>query len=91
VETRIEVLAFAGSLRIDSYNKALIRAAIEVAPENVVIEVFDLEGIPPFNQESESNPPQKVSEFKEKIKRRRTANRHSRIQLLNPGGTQERN
>ncbi len=65
---KIKVLAFAGSLRTGSYNKALIRAAMDVAPENVAIEVFDLEGIPPFNQEFEANPPQKVAEFKEKIK-----------------------
>ena len=41
---KIKVFAFAGSLRKGSYNKALIRAAVEVAPENVAIEVFDLEG-----------------------------------------------
>ncbi|HEX7482582.1 MAG TPA: NAD(P)H-dependent oxidoreductase, partial [Candidatus Bathyarchaeia archaeon] len=35
----IRVLAFAGSLRKGSYNKALIRAALELAPENVKIEV----------------------------------------------------
>ncbi len=65
---KIKVLAFAGSLRKGSYNKALIRAAVELAPENVAIEVFDLEGIPPFNQEFESNPPQRVKEFKDKIR-----------------------
>jgi chromate reductase len=46
----------------------LIRAAVEVAPENVTLEVFDLEGIPPFNQDNENNPPQTVVEFKEKIR-----------------------
>ncbi len=65
---KIKILAFAGSLRKGSYNKALIRAAVEVAPENVAVEVFDLEGIPPFNQEFEANPPQRVKEFKDKIK-----------------------
>lgn len=64
----IKVLAFAGSLRKGSYNKALIRAALEVAPKNVAIEIFDLEGIPPFNQEFVANPPQRVVEFKEKIR-----------------------
>jgi chromate reductase len=63
-----KILAFAGSLRKGSYNKALVRAAVEVAPENVTIEVFDLEGIPLFNQDSENNPPPKVTEFKEKIR-----------------------
>lgn len=65
----VNVLAFAGSLRKGSFNKALIRAAVELAPENVAIEVFDLEGILPFNQEQESNPPPKVAEFKDKIRK----------------------
>jgi chromate reductase len=65
---KIKVLAFAGSLRKGSFNKALIRAAIELAPEGVAIEFFDLEGIPLFNQEFEANPPPRVKEFKEKIR-----------------------
>jgi len=65
---KIKVLAFAGSLRKGSYNKALIRAAVEVAPENVAVEAFDLEGIPLFNQEFEADPPQKVKEFKDRIR-----------------------
>jgi len=68
VEKQIKILAFAGSLRKGSYNKALVRAAVELAPENVAIEVFDLEGIPPFNQDNENTPPQRVKEFKEKIR-----------------------
>lgn len=64
----INVLAFAGRLSKGSFNKALIRAAVEVAPQYVAIEVFGLVGIPPFNQEFEANPPQKVKEFKEKIR-----------------------
>lgn len=68
VERQIKILAFAGSLRKGSYNKALVRAAVELAPENVKMEVFDLEGIPPYNQDLESNPPQRVAEFKEKIR-----------------------
>ncbi len=68
MEKRFKILAFTGSLRKGSYNKALVRAAVEVAPENVALEVFDLEGIPPFNQDDEHNPPQRVKEFKEKIR-----------------------
>ena len=68
MEQKIKVLAFAGSLRRDSYNKALIRAAVELAPESVSIEVFDLEGIPPFNQDLEATPPQKVKDFKDQIR-----------------------
>src|SRR5208337_2125172 len=68
MEKQIKILAFAGSLRKGSYNKALVRAAVELAPENVAMEVFDLEGIPPYNQDNENTPPQKVTEFKEKIR-----------------------
>ena len=32
------------------------------------MEVFDLEGIPPFNQDLENQPPQRVIEFKTKIR-----------------------
>jgi chromate reductase len=68
VEQKIKVLSFAGSLRKNSYNKALIRAAVELAPKNVAIEVFDLSVIPPFNQEFETTPPQVVADFKQKIR-----------------------
>lgn len=65
---KIIVLGFAGSLRKDSYNKAILRAAVELAPEKMRIEVFDLEGIPPFNQDLESQPPKRVKELKARIK-----------------------
>jgi len=65
---KIIVLGFVGSLRKDSYNKAILRAAVELAPEKMRIEVFDLEGIPPFNQDLESQPPKRVKEFKAKVK-----------------------
>jgi chromate reductase len=68
MQQQIKVLAFAGSLRKGSYNKALIRAAVEVAPPTASIEIFNLEGIPPFNQDYEGNPPQRVKDFKEKIR-----------------------
>jgi chromate reductase len=64
----LKILGFAGSLRKASYNKALLRAAVELAPKDVEIEVFDLDGIPPFNQDFERQLPEKVKEFKAKIK-----------------------
>jgi len=69
MDKQFQILAFAGSLRKDSYNRALVQAALELTPEGVEIEVFDLEGIPPFNQDIEKNPPQKVIEFKDKIRK----------------------
>jgi chromate reductase len=64
----MKVLGFAGSLRKASFNKALLRAAVEVAPASMAIEIFDLEGIPPFNQDHETQPPEKVKEFKARIR-----------------------
>lgn len=64
----ITILGFAGSLRKDSYNKALLRAAMELMPKEAKLEVFDLEGIPPFNQDLENQMPERVKEFKAKIK-----------------------
>ena len=64
----IIILGFAGSLRKDSYNKALLHAASELVPKDAKLEIFDLEAIPPFNQDLEDRMPQKVKEFKAKIR-----------------------
>jgi len=42
LSTTIEVLAFSGSLRKGSYNTALLRAASELLPEGMSLEIFDL-------------------------------------------------
>jgi chromate reductase, NAD(P)H dehydrogenase (quinone) len=68
MDRKIKIFSFAGSLRKGSYNKALLNAAVELAPENTEIEVFDLEGIPLYNQDLEKQPSHIVIEFKEKIK-----------------------
>ena len=64
----IKVLGFAGSLRKDSYNRALLNAAVELAVKDVKLEICTLDGIPPFSQDQESSMPEKVKEFKKKIK-----------------------
>jgi chromate reductase len=64
----IVILGFAGSLRKGSYNKALLRAALELVPKGAKLEVFDLAGIPPFNQDFETRAPPIVREFKAKIR-----------------------
>jgi len=64
----ISILGFAGSLRKESYNRALLQAAFEVVPKDATMEIFDLNGIPLFSQDLESATPEKVQEFKRKIK-----------------------
>ncbi len=65
---KIRILGFAGSLRKGSYNKMLLKTAQELAPDTIELEIFDLEGIPPFNQDLENVPNEKLTAFKEKIK-----------------------
>ena len=68
MEKKIKILGFAGSLRKNSYNQSLLHAALELVPKDAELEIFDLEGIPLFNQDLENQPPQKVKEFKAKIR-----------------------
>jgi chromate reductase len=68
MDKKFTLLGFAGSLRKGSYNKSLLNAALEMVPTNAKLEVFDLEGIPLFNQDLENEPPQIVKELKRKIK-----------------------
>jgi chromate reductase len=68
MDKQVNILGFAGSLRKGSYNKALLREAAKLVPTGAKLEIFDLEGIPPFNQELEQAMPDKVKEFKAKIR-----------------------
>jgi len=68
MDKKIYILGFAGSLRKQSYNRALLSAAHEMVPENATLEIFDLDGIPPFNQDLENEPPEKIRDFKARIR-----------------------
>ncbi|MDG6995546.1 MAG: NAD(P)H-dependent oxidoreductase [Nitrososphaerota archaeon] len=64
----IKILGFAGSLRKASFNKMLLNHAFKLLPQGCVMEIFDLEGIPIFNQDFENTPPPTVIKFKERIR-----------------------
>ena len=64
----IRILGIAGSLRRESYNRSALRAAVDLAPKGVTVEIFDLDGIPGFNQDDERNPPGKVVELKKQVR-----------------------
>lgn len=63
----VKILGFAGSLRKGSYNKALLRAAAELSPTGSEVRTFDLDGIPLFSEDLESDPVAIVREFKATI------------------------
>ena len=62
------ILGIAGSLRRQSYNRAALRAAKQLAPQDATIDIFELDGIPGFNEDDEKNPPAKVVELKKRIR-----------------------
>ena len=63
----VRILGIAGSLRRESYNRGALRAAQQLIPEGATLDVFELDGIPGFNQDQEQNPPEKVAELKRRI------------------------
>ena len=64
----VTILGIAGSLRKQSYNKGALRAAQGLVPPGAKLEVFDLAGIPPYNQDEEKSPPPRVAELKSRIR-----------------------
>ena len=63
------IVAFAGSLRRGSFNRALIRAAEELAPEGMTIEEIEIGGLPFFNADVEGEgDPSAVAAFKERLR-----------------------
>lgn len=67
--TQLSILGFAGSLRSGSYNRALLRAASELAPDGMVIDIFDLAGVPLYNGDVEAEgDPEAVDRFKQAIR-----------------------
>ena len=64
-EEPARVVAFAGSLRRRSFNRALIEAAREIAPPGLTIESVEIGGLPFYDAdlEAQGDPPA-VTEFK---------------------------
>ncbi len=67
---KVRVLGIAGSLRQGSYNQALLRAALELAPEGMEIRIFEgLDRIPPYNEDVRARgEPESVVALKEAIR-----------------------
>ena len=65
----MNVLGISGSLRRDSYNRALLEAAQAVAPPGMEINLFDLHAIPPYDGDVEAaGDPPAVSRLKGRIR-----------------------
>jgi chromate reductase len=67
----MRILAISGSLRESSYNTALVRAARDLAPDGVEVELYDgLAELPPYNQDVQDlAPPAPVEDLREQVAR----------------------
>ena len=65
----MKILAISGSLRAASHNTALLRAAAELAPEGVEVELYEnLESLPPYNEDRDTDqPPAEVQRLRDAI------------------------
>ncbi|MEJ2346261.1 MAG: NAD(P)H-dependent oxidoreductase [Gammaproteobacteria bacterium] len=64
----VNILGIPGSLRRDSYNRAALEAAQQLAPAGAQVEIFDLHGIPGFSEDDERDPPAQVVELKRRVR-----------------------
>lgn len=62
-----KLIAISGSLRKGSYNTAVLRNVVSLAPQGMEIELIDIHEIPVFNQDDEKQLPHAVEVLKEKI------------------------
>jgi chromate reductase, NAD(P)H dehydrogenase (quinone) len=64
----MRILGISGSLRRESHNTRLLRAASALLPEGAELDVFGgLADIPPFSEDVEHDPPQSVLALREAI------------------------
>lgn len=63
----MKIVGIVGSLRKESYNKYALEYVKEILNDDVSFEILDISSIPMFNEDLESNIPESVKEFKEKI------------------------
>lgn len=64
----MRILAISGSLRRDSHNTALLRAAADLLPPEVELVIYDgLREIPPYDDDENEAPPAAVRRLKDEI------------------------
>jgi chromate reductase len=69
MDNPVHVFAVAGSLRKDSWNKKLLRAALQLVPEGMVVHEYDdLAEVPPYNADVDVDPrPVPVQRLKDSL------------------------
>ncbi len=65
------IVGMAGSLRTRSFNRALLRAMAELAPDGISIDVFDLRSVPLYNADLDET--QGAGPYPEAVRKLRAA------------------
>jgi chromate reductase len=65
----MKILGISGSLRRDSYNTSLLRAAAELLPDGVELEIWEgLKAVPPYDQDDDTDQaPAAVAELRSAV------------------------
>jgi len=63
----IKIIGIVGSLRAKSYNRGLIDAFKDAAPEGVDMEIVSIDSLPLFNQDLEANFPASAQALKDTV------------------------
>ena len=63
---KIKIVGLVGSLRKDSFNRAIMNEAVKLSPADAEIEIVGID-LPLFNQDLENDLPEAVKNFKQKI------------------------
>lgn len=68
---RIRLIGISGSLRRGSYNAALLRAAVQMSPDEVDMTIGSIRGIPVYDADVEADPgpPEAVTALRDAIAR----------------------
>ncbi len=64
----LKILGIPGSLRKASFNRSALAAAQWLLPSGASLDVFELEGIPVYNQDLDKQPPARVVELKARVR-----------------------
>ncbi|HEY6012343.1 MAG TPA: NAD(P)H-dependent oxidoreductase, partial [Nitrospirota bacterium] len=66
-EKKIAVLV--GSLRKESFNRKMANALMKLSPDSLSFEIFEIGGLPLYNQDLDDSPPAVWTEFRERLKK----------------------
>ena len=64
----LKILGIPGSLRQGSFNRLALKAAQSLLPTGARLDLFELDGIPPYNQDLDKQPPARVGELKAQVR-----------------------